>query len=72
MSNFKVFLVERGRGGYIGFEEDMSMVVVAVDEKHAERKARWHSEDFKKAKGVVVTPIVLDEEKVILTKYKGG
>lgn len=30
------------------------MVVVAEDGKHAERKARWSSDDFKKAVGIVV------------------
>ena len=34
--------------------QDYAMVVVAEDEKHAERKARWSSDDFRKATDVVV------------------
>lgn len=32
-------------------------------DKHAERKARWSSDDFKKAVGIVVEKINLDQEK---------
>ena len=32
-------------------------------DKHAERKARWSSDDFKKAVGNVVEKINLDQEK---------
>lgn len=42
------------------------MVVVAEDGKHAERKARWSSDDFRKATDVVVQKINLDQEQTVL------
>ena len=42
--------------------QDYAMVVIAEDEKHAERKARWSSDDFRKATDVVVQKINLDQE----------
>lgn len=46
--------------------QDYAMVVIAEDEKHAERKARWSSDDFRKATDVVVQKINLDQEQVVL------
>ena len=44
-----VYLVELPVGEY-SWGDDYTMVVVAEDELHAERKARWSSDNFKKAK----------------------
>lgn len=49
-----------------------AMVVVAEDEKHAERKARWSSDDFRKATDVVVQKINLDQEQVVLIANTGA
>lgn len=51
--------------------QDYAMVVVAEDEKHAERKARWSSDDFKKATGIGVEKINLDQEQTILIANTG-
>lgn len=51
--------------------QDYAMVVVAEDEKHAERKARWSSDDFKKAVGIVVEKINLNQEQTILIANTG-
>lgn len=64
-----VFLV--GRIDKISWCEDDEMVVVAKNEKHAERCARWKSNDFRKAK-LKVTEIKLDSEKVILVSNTGA
>lgn len=48
------------------------MVVIAEDEKHAERKARWSSDDFQKATDVVVQKINLDQEQVVLIANTGA
>lgn len=48
------------------------MVVIAEDEKHAERKARWSSDDFRKAMDVVVQKINLDQEQVVLIANTGA
>lgn len=48
------------------------MVVVAEDGKHADRKARWSSDDFKKAVGIVVEKINLDQEKTVLIANTGA
>lgn len=52
--------------------QDYAMVVIAEDEKHAERKARWSSDDFRKATDVVVQKINLDQEQVVLIANKGA
>lgn len=41
-------------------------------DKHAERKARWSSDDFKKATDVVVQKINLDQEQVVLIANTGA
>lgn len=51
--------------------QDYAMVVIAEDEKHAERKARWSSDDFRKATDVVVQKINLDQEQTILIANTG-
>lgn len=52
--------------------QDYAMVVVAEDEKHAERKARWSSDDFRKATDVVVQKINVKQEQVILIANTGA
>ena len=44
-----VYLVKLPVGEY-SWGDDYAMVVVAEDELHAERKARWSSYNFKKNK----------------------
>lgn len=41
-------------------------------DKHAERKARWSSDDFRKATDVVVQKINLDQEQVVLIANTGA
>ena len=55
-----------------GWCQDYAMVVVAEDEKHAERKARWSSDDFKKAVGIIVEKINLDQEQTVLIANTGA
>lgn len=52
--------------------QDYAMVVIAEDEKHAERKARWSSDDFRKATDVVMQKINLDQEQVVLIANTGA
>lgn len=52
--------------------QNYAMVVIAEDEKHAERKARWSSDDFRKATDVVVQKINLDQEQVVLIANTGA
>ncbi|RHR48601.1 hypothetical protein DWX00_12560 [Blautia sp. AF17-9LB] len=52
--------------------QDYAMVVIAEDEKYAERKARWSSDDFRKATDVVVQKINLDQEQVVLIANTGA
>lgn len=52
--------------------QDYAMVVVAEDEKHAERKARWSSDDFKTAIKIVVQKINLDQEQTVLIANTGA
>lgn len=52
--------------------DDYAMVVVAEDELHAERKARWSSYDFKRAKKINISQVSLDTEAVILKANAGG
>ncbi|MCB6806844.1 hypothetical protein LI205_03840 [bacterium MSK18_59] len=41
-------------------------------DKHAERKARWSSDDFRKATDVVVQKINLDQGQVVLIANTGA
>ena len=52
--------------------QDYAMIVVAEDEKYAERKARWSSDDFRKATGIVVQKINLDQEQTVLIANTGA
>ena len=51
--------------------EDYAMVVVAEDKLHAERRARWSSNDFKKEKELKITEINLNKEQTVLTSNMG-
>lgn len=42
--------------------EDYVMVIIAEDERHAERKARVSSDDFKKCQEITIIEIDLNEE----------
>ena len=54
------------------YGDDYAMVVVAEDELHAERKARWSSDSFKQAKKINISQVSLDTEAVILKANMGG
>lgn len=66
-----VYLVELPDGEYT-YGDDYAMVVIAEDELHAERKARWSSYNFKEAKKINISQVNLDEEAVILKANVGG
>lgn len=65
----KVYLVERLANGWC---QDYAMVIIAKDERHAERKARVSSDDFKKCKEISVTEIDMNEEQCILIANTGA
>lgn len=66
-----VYLVELPYGEYT-WGDDYAMVIVAEDELHAERRARWSSDNFKKAKNINVSRVSLDTEATILKANLGG
>ena len=66
-----VYLVELPVGEYT-YGDDYAMVIIAEDELHAERKARWSSYNFRQAKKIDISQVNLDEEAVILTANVGG
>lgn len=66
-----VYLVELPVGDYT-YDDDYAMVVVAEDEFHAERKARWSSCNFEQAKKINISQVNLGEEAVVLTANVGG
>lgn len=66
-----VYLVELTVGDYT-YGDDYAMVIIAEDELHAERRARWSSYNFKQAKKINVSQVNLDEEAVVLTANVGG
>lgn len=51
----------------VDYGEDYAIIVIAEDERHAERRARWSSYDFRKAKNLEITKIDLSHEQVVLT-----
>ncbi len=65
----KVFLVERPCTEYC---QDYAMVIIAEDERHAERKARVSSDDFKKCQEITITEIDMNEEQCVLTANTGA
>ena len=66
-----VYLVELPIGSY-SYCDDYAMVIVAENERHAERRARWSSDNFKNAKKINIQQINLDKEDVILTANVGA
>jgi hypothetical protein len=66
-----VYLVELPVGEY-SWGDDYAMVVVAEDELHAERKARWSSYNFKNAKKINISQVSLDTEATILKANVGS
>lgn len=51
----------------VDYMEDYAVVVTAEDKRHAERRARWSSYDFRKAKNLKIEKIDLTQEQVVLT-----
>lgn len=66
-----VYLVELPDGEY-SWGDDYAMVIVAEDELHAERKARWSSYNFKQAKKINISQVNLNEEATILKANVGS
>lgn len=66
-----VYLAELPVGEY-SWGDDYAMVIVAEDELHAERKARWSSYNFKNAKKIDISQVSLDTEAVILKANVGS
>lgn len=60
----KAYLVKRSASGWC---QDYAMVIVAEDERHAERRSRVSSDDFKKYQEITITEIDMNEEQCILT-----
>lgn len=66
MKCFKVDRIDR-----LSYVEDYSMVIIAKDELHAERRARLSSNDFKKAK-LEVTEVNMEKEQCVLIANTGA
>ena len=66
----KVFLVQRT--DRVEWCQDYAMVVVAEDERHAERRARISSDDFKKCQKIEITEIDITEEQCVLIANTGA
>lgn len=68
----KVFLVERTCG--VNWCQDYAMVVIAEDERHAERRARISSENFKneKIENIEITEFDTNEEQCVLIANTGA
>ena len=65
-----VYLVSRT--DEVGWFEDIEMIVIAEDDLHAERRARWSSRDFKKAKNLSIKKIDISKEQAVLISNKGA
>lgn len=65
----KVYLVEQPAREYC---QDYAMVIIAEDERHAERKARVSSDDFKKCQEITITEIDMNKEQCILIANTGA
>lgn len=64
----KVYLVSRKAD----WCEDQAMVIIAEDERHAERRARWSSDHFRCEKNIKIQEIALGNEQVVLISNVGG
>lgn len=65
----KVYLVERPARDWC---QDYTMVIIAEDVRHAERRARLSSDDFKKCQEITITEIDMNEEQCVLTANTGA
>lgn len=65
-----VYLVSRTEK--ISWCEDIEMIVIAEDDLHAERRARWSSQDFKKAKNLSIKKIDISKEQAVLISNTGA
>lgn len=65
-----VYLVSRT--DKISWCEDIEMIVIAEDDLHAERRARWSSQDFKKAKNLSIKKIDISKEQAVLISNMGA
>ena len=65
----KAYLVEQPA---IDWCQDYAMVIIAEDKRHAERKARVSSDDFKKCQEITITEIDMNEEQCVLTANTGA
>lgn len=52
--------------------EDYSMAILAEDEKHAERRARLSSRDYKDAQDLIIKEIDLNKEQCVLIANRGA
>ena len=68
MKNMKVYLVTRNAT----WCEDDAMVVIAEDKLHAERRARWNSNNFRNEQQLKIKEINLDVEQVVLISNIGA
>ena len=68
MKNMKVYLITRSAT----WCEDDAMVVIAEDKLHAERRARWSSDNFKNEQQLKIKEINLDAEQVVLISNIGA
>ena len=65
----KAYLVEQPA---IDWCQYYAMVIIAEDERHAERKARVSSDDFKRCQEITITEIDMNEEQCVLTANTGA
>jgi hypothetical protein len=66
-----IYLVKLPVGDYT-YGDDYAIVIVAEDERHAERRARWSSDSFKRTKKINISQVNLDTEETILKANVGG
>lgn len=67
----KAYLVERPASG-CGWCQDYAMVIIAEDERHAARRARLSSDNFKKCQEITITEIDMNEEQCVLKANTGA
>lgn len=65
----KAYLVEQPTSGWC---QDCAIVIITEDERHAERKARVSSDDFKKCQEIIITEIDMNEEQCVLIANTGA
>lgn len=65
----RLFLVNHSSATWC---EDYSMAILAEDEKHAERRARLSSRDYKDAQDLIIKEIDLNKEQCVLIANRGA